>query len=225
MNPFLLSGLSILLGLFLLLYKGLLFAIIPLAFGFYKILHTLGIIRNPEFFRGSFAEGVAYVKDYVGEDNREAFIEASRLIRNFNLKDFIIIAIYYDKIKTVENGKQRSSIGIFKRIKTFPEKMPEEFERYCAENGFNQFELPGAASIYSQWFYYSSYILMVGVQKFYSSLKKQLYNETFKRNQKIRDPDLITISIELYEFEQKISFYVPVLFREKFMLYQKDKNE
>ena len=225
MNPFLLSGLSIILGLFLLLYKGLLFAIIPLAFGFYKILHALGFIRNPEFFRGSFAEGIAYVKDYEDADIQKAFIEASKLIRNFNLKDYVIIAIYYDKIKTVENEKQRSSIGIYRRSKTFPEKMPEEFERYCTENGYNEFELPTATSIYSQWFYYTSYTLMIGIQKFYSSLKSQRYNETFKRNMRINDPNLITTCVELYEYEEKISFYVPLLFRDNFMLYKNDKKE
>lgn len=222
-NPFVLSGLSFLLGFYFLMNKRIFLSIAPLVFGIYKLLHTLGIIRNPEFFRGSFTDGTAYLKDYVGSDNREAFIEASRLIRNFNLKDYKILAIHYDLIKPVENGKQRSSIGIFKRDLGFPDKMPDEFERYCKENGYNQFGLPMSACIYSHWVYYSSYTLMLGIQRFYALLRSQINDETFKRNHKIRDSNLITSCVELYESENRVCFYVPVLNRERFLVYQKDK--
>ena len=66
-------------------------------------------------FLGYFDEGITFTKDYYGSysTHHEAFCEASKLIQNYNLQNYIAIALYYDSPGSVEEDKLRSSIGIY----------------------------------------------------------------------------------------------------------------
>ena len=114
----------------------------------YKILSYFGITRTPKILVEHFAEGLSFTKDYYGSyrKHHNEFMEACQLIQKFKLKDFLIIALYYDSPNSVEERKLRSSIGIYTKNKSFIENIPKEFEKYCEENGYNKNELPSSRS-------------------------------------------------------------------------------
>ena len=197
--------------------------LIALCIVIYKLLDMFGIIRNIIFYRGSFGDGIVFTKDYYGSYNnlQQAFNEAKKLISTYQLKDFSIIGIYYDKADSPDQNKLRSSIGIYKQNRGFPDKVPEEFERYCQNNEYNKNELPNTSSLYASWDYFNTFTLITGIKKFKSTLYSKLKDPSFKRLFKV-DENKVKVIVEVYK-EKEVNFYVPLLNVDKFMLFQKDK--
>ena len=231
MNPLITILILLLVDFLVFKYIGVLFGVIVLLFIVYKVLKMFGFFRNPSFFRGSFCEGIAFLKDYQGPyyKNRKAFEDASNLIKTFKLNEpgegkekYAIIGIYYDKPGEVEDSKLRYSVGIYQKNKGFPEKPPRELEAYCNSNGYYYEELPNASSLYSSWEYSNFFAMITGITKFNSSLKNNLNSPDFKRIYRLKDNDC-KIIVELYENDSTIAFYAPVLNVDKFKLYKKDK--
>ena len=174
---------------------------------------------------GDWAQGLSYTKDYFGSytQHKLAFAEASKLIKTFNLKGFVLIAIYYDKPGTMDDNKLRSSIGIYKRSRWSSEKISEEFEKYCEQNGYNKTELPDTSSLCCIWDYFNYDTMMIGVQKFYKLLDLKIRDDNFKKTFNI-DENKTKISVEVYEnIDSNISFYVPLVNTENFMVFKKNK--
>ena len=209
----------------LLAYKlgGFWLGLIAFCIVIYKLLDMFGIVRNITFYRGSFGDGIVFTKDYYGPYNnlQKAFDDAKKLISTYQLKDFLIIGIYYDKTDSPDQSKLRSSIGIYKPNRGFPDKVPEEFERYCQENEYNKAELPNSNSIYASWEYFNVFTLMNGIKKFKSQLYSKLKDPSFKRLFKV-DESKVKLIVEVYK-EKEVNFYVPLLNVDKFMLFKKDK--
>ena len=65
------------------------------------------IISNIIFYRSSLGNGIVFTKDYYGSYNnlQQAFNEAKKLISTYQLKDFLIIGIYYDKADSPDQNK------------------------------------------------------------------------------------------------------------------------
>ena len=197
--------------------------LIALCIVIYKLLDMFGIIRNIIIYKGSFGDGIVFTKDYYGSYNnlQQAFNEAKKLISTYQLKDFSIIGIYYDKADSPDQNKLRSSIGIYKQNRGFPDKVPEEFERYCQNNEYNKNELPNTSSLYASWDYFNTFTLITGIKKFKSTLYSKLKDPSFKRLFKV-DENKVKVIVEVYK-EKEVNFYVPLLNVDKFMLFQKDK--
>ena len=197
--------------------------LIALCIVIYKVLDMFGIIRNIIFYKGSFGDGIVFTKDYYGSYNnlQQAFNEAKKLISTYQLKDFSIIGIYYDKADSPDQNKLRSSIGIYKQNRGFPDKVPEEFERYCQNNEYNKNELPNTSSLYASWDYFNTFTLITGIKKFKSTLYSKLKDPSFKRLFKV-DENKVKVIVEVYK-EKEVNFYVPLLNVDKFMLFKKDK--
>lgn len=224
MNAYAKLGILLLVSLAAFKIAGFWPGIVCLCISVYKTLNIFGIIRNPSLFKGSFVEGVAFTKDYIGSysTNQKAFEECNKIIKDFNLKDFHVIAIYYDKPGSVEENKMRSSIGIYKQNRGFPDKLSDEVERYMKENGYNYNELPSCSSLYSSWEFVNMFSLLIGIKKFYTLLENQLKNKDFKRNFRVKEEE-IKVNIELYISDHNVNFYVPLLNASKFLIFKKDK--
>ena len=204
--------------------SGLFFGFISIGITIYKILSYLGIARNPNIFWGCFEEGITFTKDYYGSytKHQDAFCEASNLIKSYNLKNYIVIALYFDKPGSMEEDKLRSSIGIYAK-KSLYNKENEEFEKYCQENGFNKNELPSSPSLYCNWEYFNFYSMIIGVQKFYKLMFINLANGNYKKEFNI-DENKIKNMIEVYEdLDSSMTFYVPIENNDKFMIFKKNK--
>ena len=197
--------------------------LIALCIVIYKVLDMFGIIRNIIIYKGSFGDGIVFTKDYYGSYNnlQQAFNEAKKLISTYQLKDFSIIGIYYDKADSPDQNKLRSSIGIYKQNRGFPDKVPEEFERYCQNNEYNKNELPNTSSLYASWDYFNTFTLITGIKKFKSTLYSKLKDPSFKRLFKV-DENKVKVIVEVYK-EKEVNFYVPLPNVDKFMLFKKDK--
>ena len=216
-------GLYLIINLLAFKLGGFWLGLIALCIVIYKLLDMFGIIRNIIFYRGSFGDGIVFTKDYYGSYNnlQQAFNEAKKLISTYQLKDFSIIGIYYDKADSPDQNKLRSSIGIYKQNRGFPDKVPEEFERYCQNNEYNKNELPNTSSLYASWDYFNTFTLITGIKKFKSTLYSKLKDPSFKRLFKV-DESKVKVIVEVYK-EKEVNFYVPLLNVDKFMLFQKDK--
>ena len=216
-------GLYLIINLLAFKLGGFWLGLIALCIVIYKLLDMFGIIRNIIFYRGSFADGIVFTKDYYGSYNnlQQAFNEAKKLISTYQLKDFLIIGIYYDKADSPDQNKLRSSIGIYKPNRGFPDKVPEEFERYCQNNEYNKNELPNTSSLYASWDYFNTFTLITGIKKFKSTLYSKLKDPSFKRLFKV-DENKVKVIVEVYK-EKEVNFYVPLLNVDKFMLFKKDK--
>ena len=216
-------GLNLIINLLAFKFGGFWLELISLCIFIYKLLDMFGIIRNIIFYRGSFGDGIVFTKDYYGSYNnlQQAFNEAKKLISTYQLKDFLIIGIYYDKADSPDQNKLRSSIGIYKQNRGFPDKVPEEFERYCEKNEYNKNELPNSNSIYASWDYFNTFTLINGIKKFKSVLYSKLKDPSFKRLFKV-DESKVKVIVEVYK-EKEVNFYVPLLNVDKFMLFKKDK--
>ena len=203
---------------------GLWISIISLGLTIYKILSYFGITRSPKILLGSFEGGISFTKDYYGPytKHKEAFYEASKLIKAYNLQNYIIIALYYDSPGSVDEDNLRSSIGIYAK-KGFYNKKYEEFEDYCRDNGFNKNELPDSVSLYSKWNYFNFFSMIIGVQKFYKIMFTNLENGKYKKEYNI-DKSKVKNMIEVYEdLGTQMTFYVPIENNDKFMIFKKNK--
>ena len=196
-------------------------------------LYILGFLRSPTIFRGSFVEGIVFLKDYQGSYNKNmaAFEEAAKIIKTFKLdqeekgkQKFGLIGIYYDRPGEVEESKLRCSIGIYQRNIGFPEKPSRELESYCNENNYYYAELPSASSIYGEWKYPTFFTLTLGIKKFFSKLKKSINDASFLKSYRLNSNMKFDIIIEVYESDSKVSFYVPYFNVDKFRLYKSDKS-
>jgi len=191
----------------------------------YKILSYFGITRTPNIFIGHFEEGLSFTKDYYGsyKKHKKEFMEACQLIQKFKLKDFLVIALYYDSPDSVEEKKLRCSIGIYTKNINFVENIPKEFEKYCEENGYNKNELPSSRSLYCNWKYFNFLSMIIGVIKFYKLMEKNMKDDNFKETFRV-DESQIKASIEVYEMDHSsVSFYLPLANGDKFMLFKKEK--
>ena len=150
------------------IFAGLWFGLIASCILIYKILSYFGITKTPKIFAGHFVEGLSFTKDYFGSytKHQKEFMEAYQLIQKFKLKDYIVIAFYYDSPNSVEENKLRSSIGIYTKNKKSIENITEEFEKYCEEKGYNKNELPNSRSLYCNWEYFNFTSMIIGVKNF-----------------------------------------------------------
>ena len=190
----------------------------------YRILTILGIFRSPILYRAVFKDGISYTKDYLGlySKQKKEFIEAAKLIETYKLKNFVVIAFYYDNPDKVEDNKLRSSIGIYRKNSKDNETVPEDFEKFCETHGYNKNELPKEDCLYSNWDYFNTLSMIIGYIKFYKLLNNKLKDDFFKKQFRV-DEKKIKVTIEVYESHNKyMSFYVP-LNGDSFMIFKKDK--
>ena len=203
---------------------GKLFGFLGLGIILYRLLSVLGFLRSPKIYRGSFNEGVAYLKDYKGKYfNPNAFKEALDLIKKYNLEGFVLIGIYYERPGNIPETEYKSSIGIYRRNVGFPDPVPKEFEDFCEKNNYYFAELPSTSSVYSEWEYSNHFIMMMGILKFYKNIKLGLEDASFRKMYKISEKS--KICVELYVNETKIEFYIPYVNEDKFMLYRKEDDK
>ena len=227
MNPFILIPILCVIDCILFQF-GFYLGMIGLFFIIYKILHVFGFLRSPEISRGSFAEGIAFLKDYQGpySNSGAGFEEATKILKTFKLDEqkvkYVLIGIYYDKPGKVEDSKLRYSIGIYQRNLGFPENPPRELESYCKDNNYYFASLPIAWSLYSSWEYCNIFTLVKGVKKFHAGLNNKLHDNSFLKTYRIPEGTKCEVTVELYESENKVSFYAPFKNIEKFQLYKKD---
>jgi hypothetical protein len=223
MNPYIKICLLLLINYYSFTLAGIWFGILSLSLTIYKILSLLGLTKSPIINLSHFDDGITYTKDYLGaySKQKEAFTEATKLIETFKLQDYVIIALYYDYPGSVEESQLRSSIGIYKK-KGFENKESEDFEKYCEQNGYNKNELPSCKALFSHWDFLNFAAMIIGIQKFYKLIEKNLDNTEYRKKYRI-DKSKITAFLEVYETMNSMSFYVPIENEEKFMIYKKEK--
>ena len=227
MNPFILIPILCVIDCILFQF-GFYLGMIGLFFIIYKILHVFGFLRSPEISRGSFAEGIAFLKDYQGpySNSGVGFEEATKILKTFKLDEqkvkYVLIGIYYDKPGEVEDSKLRYSIGFYQRDLGFPENPPKELENYCKENNYYFSRLPTVDTLFSSWEYFTFFTLIKGIKKFYNILSNKLNDASFIKTFRIPKGTKCDIIIELYESDSKISFYAPIKNISDFQLYKKD---
>ena len=110
-------GIAVLVDLFIFKYISFYLGLLVCCGIIYHILKKIGIaFRSPSIFKGSFLDGVAFLKDYEGDfiSDRKAFEEAKNIIKTFKLDknekvddNYLVMGIYYDKPGEVENSKLR----------------------------------------------------------------------------------------------------------------------
>ena len=223
MNPVLKLVIYITLDIVVFIYFGKLYGFLGIGLILYFFFDIISFFKTLQICNMNFNEGIAYLKDYQGSfHNPQAFKDSLYLIKNYKLKDFVIIGIYYDKPDEVPQEKRRYSIGIFKKNSGSNESVSKEFEIYCKQNNFYSVKLPKTSSIYSSWRYSNFFTLMVGIAKFYNTVNKNFLNDNFKRMYKINENP--KICVELYVTESKMEFYMPIENSEKFFVYRKEEK-
>ncbi len=193
----------------------------------YKILSYLGLTTTPQIFQNHFRPGVCYIKDFTGpySSHGPKFGECAKLIKDNNLRDFSVIAFYYDDPLTVPKEKLRCSIGLYKKSFDKEANIPKEIDESLLKLGYRKHELEDAKAIYSSWDYSNLISMIIGIKKFYSLVGKKFHDKNFLNAFKIKE-DQIKVSIEVYEEfydNNTIYFYVPFENAERFLLYQKDQ--
>ena len=192
----------------------------------YVYLFATGIFGRIEFFKSTFFEGIAFLKDYNCPYSKlgQAFNEALQIINEMKLKEkgkeYSIIGIYYDK--PGKSDTMRCSIGIYQKNSISQEKPQKELEELCISKGYNYCELPNQSSLFCSWKYSNKLSMFYGIYKFNKELKENLNNPEFKKNFKLNDKGFNYV-IEVYENDSNIKFYVPLIDEEKFFFYKKDK--
>ena len=221
MNPFLKLIIFIAIDIYIFKSFGKIYGFLGLGIIIYRFLNTIGFLRSPKIYRGAFNEGVVYLKDYLGNYyNPEAFKEVLNLIKTYDLKDFSVIGIYYDRPNKFSDAQYRSSIGIYRKNSGFPEPVPKEFEDYCKANNYYSAEFPTTSSVYSSWEYSNYFTMLIGIRKFYSIINKGMEDASFRKMYRITEKS--KISIELYSTESKVEFFIPTVDEEKFNVYKKE---
>ena len=206
----------------LLFYKfGFLAGIIGLPIIIWRILLIFGITKKITFFKGPFIKGTVFLKDYQGSyyKSKPAFEEANNIIKSFNLQNYSIIGVYYDKPGETDESKLRYSIGIYKKNLDKPDS---SLESYCNSKDYYYAELPDSNCLYSSWDYSNLFAMMLGISKFNFGLKQKLKDADFKKTFRIKDTDC-KIIVELYDNNSSIKFFAPLTNVEQFQLYKKDK--
>lgn len=224
MNLFLKLIIFIAIDIYIFRNFGKLFGFLGLGIIIYRFLNLFGFLRTPKIYRGSFNEGVAYLKDYKGKYfNPDAYKEALGLIKKYNLQNFVLIGIYYDRPGEIPEAEYKSSIGIYRKNIGFPDPVPKEFEDFCQKNNYYFAELPSTNSIYSSWEYSNHFIMMMGILKFYKNVKHEMEDASFRKMYKISEKS--KLCIELYTTESKMEFFIPTVNGDKFMLYRKEDDK
>ena len=229
MNPLIKIGILVLVDLYL-FRLGFYFGIIGLIVVIVRILHMLGFLRNPSLSKGSFCEGITFLKDYSGPYYKSgaAFQEASNIIKTFKLDEekskYVLIGIFYDNPKEVEESKLRYSVGIYQRNIGFADKPKRDLESYCNDKDYYFAELPVASSLFGQWEFNNSFTMQKGIQKLNDLLESKLKDDSFLKTYRIKKGTKCPIHIELYETNTKVSYYAPLLQVEQFQLYKKDNK-
>ena len=207
-------------------YVGLIPALIGLAIIIYRISNAIGFTRSIQIYKGNLSEGIVYTKDYTGSYKKvgEMFKESREILKRFKMeKTYAIIGIYYDYQDKVPEGKQRASIGIYKKKSTDFIKPNEELEKYVLENGYKKNAIPSTPSLYSDWYFMNMLSLIVGIDKFYKELNLNLENETFRKQYKVKSKEY-KCSLELYDSPDVVKFYVPTTNEDKFMIHDTLKD-
>ena len=127
------------------IYKlvGLIPALIGLAIIIYRISNAIG-------FTGSYKK--------IGD----SFKEAGDILKKFKMeKTYAIIGIYYDCPDKVPEGKQRASIGIYKKKSTDFINPNEELDKYVLKNGYKKSTIPSTPSLYSDWQFMNMFSLLI----------------------------------------------------------------
>ena len=224
MNLYLKFIIFIAIDIYIFKHFGKIFGFLGLGIIIYRFLNMLGFFRSPKIFRGSFNEGVAYLKDYKGKYfNPNAYKEAFNLIKTYKLENFVLIGIYYDRPGEVPEAEYKSSIGIYRKNIGFPNPVPKEFEDFCQKNNYYSVELPLTSSVYSSWEYSNHFVMMVGIMKFYKTIKLGLEDVLFKKMYKISEKT--KVCIELYVTESKMEFFIPIVNEDKFLVYRKEDDK
>ena len=224
MNLFLELLISVFGDICIFIYLGKIYGIICLIIISFRFLYSIGFIRSPKISKKIFMEGVAYLKDYQGPYNNPLpYKEALSLTETFNLKDFVIIALFYDIPGEVPEDKLRASIGIYKQKVLFSDPVPKEFEEYCKNNDYYSAELPKTSCLYSSWDYSNFFTMIIGIIKFTKKMKKNLQDVTFRKKNEINEEP--KIEIELYISESKMEFYIPLANSDKFFVYKKEDKQ
>lgn len=216
---------AILLVVELIIFKfiGFIPGLIGLAIIVYRVANSIGFTRPIKFYKCGFAEGTVYTKDYTGSYKTlgPKFEEIKKILEKFKLeKTYSLISIYYDRPgkNEVPEDKQRASIGIYKKKNTDFVHPNEELEKYVLENGFKKNQLPNSSSLFSDWYFVNFFSLIIGIKKFYKALETSLSDPIFKKDYKLKD-DNIKVSVELYEPQGIVKFYIPTVNEEQFMIH------
>lgn len=224
MNLYLKYIIFIAIDIYIFKHFGKIFGFLGLGIIIYRFLNMLGFFRSPKIYRGSFNEGIAYLKDYKGKYfNPNAYKESLELIKKYNLENFVVIGIFYDKPDDVPEAEYRSSIGIYKKNKGFPGPAPKDFEDFCQKNNYYSVEFPSTSCAYSSWEYSNYFVMMVGILKFYKILNQGLKDPVFKKMYRLNEKT--KVCIELFETESKMKFFIPTVDEDKFLVYRKDDDK
>ena len=80
--------------------------------------------------------------------------------------------------------------------------------------------------IYSYYEVSNNFTMIIVISKFYSIMNKNLEDALFRKMYKIKENPKVTI--ELYQSESRIEFFIPIVNEDKFLVYKKEdkpKNE
>jgi hypothetical protein len=130
-----------------------------------------------------------------------------------------------DKINNVyiqENADD--NYGIYKKVNVKNFKPNEDLEKYMTEEKFNKAELSNTNSLYSSWEYINTFSMILGISKFYQTLDKSLKDQHFLKQYRMK-VDQFKLCIELYDSENSMSFFIPLINHEQFMLHKDLKKD
>ena len=195
--------------------------LIGLGITIYKVLNALGFIRSINISKLSFTGGIIYYKEYTGSYKTigKNFGDIAEIIKRFKLSDYCVIAIYYDDPEKTEENKQKAVYGLYKKINVKNFKPNEDLENYLKEQKFVKGELANTNSLYANWEYVNIPSMMLGIKKFYETLHKSLKDDHFKKLYRIKE-DQFKLCVELYDSDTSMSFFVPLINHNQFMLHK-----
>ena len=192
----------------------------------YKVLNSIGLIRSINISKLSFTGGLIYYKEYTGSYKKigQNFEDLYNIIKKFKLSDYCVIGIYYDKPNESNENNQKAVYGIYKKVNVKNFKPNEDLEKYLTEEKFIKAELSNTNSLYASWEYINMFSMILGITKFYQTLDKSLKDEHFKKQYRVKE-DQYKVCIELYDSENSLSFFIPLINHEQFMLHKDLKKD